>query len=208
MNRSLSQHLTCGLFVILAILAQGCGHSEPAEVPAGDQSAPQAQAEQEPAQAEQEQAPPEQQAQSEEAPLVSDAPETAGHTNTSPQEASDDYRQITGDDDLYCGLRVAEVTYEFDSPLDGELVSFACLNQADEEVQIELAKTAIKEGEFTTADFGVMRAEMAGSGFSGISYTTGKQSIKAFQEEGQLLTRLRFYMKPSQIQKLRTHLGR
>ena len=144
MKKLLSNYLRCVLIVALPILLQSCGNNETS---AAEKSERQVQ--------------PEKQA-------AIEASGAAEDTETSSPESSEEYRQITEDDGLYCGLRVAEVTYGFDSPLDGELVAFDCLNQADEEVRIELATTTIKDGEFTTVDFGVIRAEMAGSGFQGI----------------------------------------
>jgi len=130
---------------------------------------------------------------------------TSGGTSS----AEDQTPQNAEDANLNCWVSVAKITYAFDGPPDGRLVSFECRNSNGKPVRIELATKALENGKIVTKDFGTVQLKMTGSGIGGISYFTGKQTMEAVQSSGQVVTNAmaRYYMTPSQIRELRGHLG-
>ena len=121
--------------------------------------------------------------------------------------ASEEYREVVEADRLTCWVRVAEMTYAADSPPDGELVAFECLDGEGNPASIPLATTTMEAGGIETDGFGVVKMEMSGTGLPGVSHFTGKQTMRAVREEGQVIANARFYMTPSQIRDLKEHLG-
>jgi hypothetical protein len=125
------------------------------------------------------------------------------------RSAEDQTPKNAADADLNCWASVARITYAYDGPPDGRLVSFECLNSNDKPVRIEVVTNALENGKIVTKDFGAIQMKVSGSGVGGISHFTGKQTIEAVQSSGQAMNNgmATYYMTPFQIRKIKRHLG-
>lgn len=139
----------------------------------------------------------------------SNATAVSGTTSGGKSPAEDQTPKNAQDANLNCWVRVAKITYAFAGPPDGRLVSFECRNSTGKPVRIELATKALGNGNIVTKDFGTVQMKMTGSGIGGISYFTGKQTMEAVQSSGQVVTNTMaaYYMTPSQIRAISSHLG-
>jgi ankyrin repeat protein len=134
---------------------------------------------------------------------------TPGSTSGGLPSAEDQTPQNAQDANLICSASVAKITYAFDGPPDGRLVSFECRNSKGVPARIELATKTLENGKIVTKDFGTIQMSMAGSGIGGIGYFTGKQTMEATQSSGQVVTNdmATYSMTPSQIREIGVHLG-